>query len=324
MNCILDEYIKYVDNFLVNYFKLLLGSKYEKRLVKPFIDKYVDVRYYNKYVINEPKFIDRLNKELNNIAKEVMEENKDKSEKVKNIFALFSYVLFIDGCAKYNDLNSLMKTLYNDSNISLEYSDYTKRELNSLVREFINKKVAFFKIFGSTEFYIKGKKYDNVYLVSLGQNCNLSKLYSKYAVEKAYNSELVVENKTYLEILMLSSKILSEIIALNFNNNYIIEFPTSLLEKPKKIIKFIKAIDNDAIRGKIHLKFYYRDLKTYKKEIFNLMNQDISVALELDETYDIDFDSLFFFSYILLDKKYTYYYNVINNKDEVKTNIISL
>ena len=158
MICILDEYIKYVDNFLVNYFKLLLGSKYEKRLVKPFIEKYVDVRYYNKYVINEPKFIDRLNKELNNIAKEVMEENKDKSEKVKNIFALFSYVLFIDGCAKYNDLNTLMKTLYNDSNISLEYSDYTKRELNSLVREFINKKVAFFKIFGSTEFYIKGKK----------------------------------------------------------------------------------------------------------------------------------------------------------------------
>ena len=324
MNCILDEYIKYVDNFLVNYFKLLLGSKYEKRLVKPFIDKYVDVRYYNKYVINEPKFIDRLNKELNNIAKEVMEENKEKSEKVKNIFALFSYVLFIDGCAKYNDLNSLMKTLYNDSNISLEYSDYTKRELNSLVREFINKKVAFFKIFGSTEFYIKGKKYDNVYLVSLGQNCNLSKLYSKYAVEKAYNSELVEENKTYLEILMLSSKILSEIISLNFNSNYIIDFPTTLLEKPKKIIKFIKALDNDAIRSKIHLKFKYKDLKTYKKEIFNLMNQDISVALELDETYDIDFDSLFFFSYILVDKKYTYYYNVVNNKDEVKTNIISL
>ena len=46
MDCIFEEYIKYIDNFLVNYFKLLLGSKYEKGLVKPFIDKYKDVRYY--------------------------------------------------------------------------------------------------------------------------------------------------------------------------------------------------------------------------------------------------------------------------------------
>ena len=60
MNCVFEEYIKYVDNFLVNYFKLLLSSRYEKRLVKPFIDKYKDVRYYNKYVVKENDFTTRL------------------------------------------------------------------------------------------------------------------------------------------------------------------------------------------------------------------------------------------------------------------------
>ena len=85
MDCIFEEYIKFVDNFLVNYYKLLLGSRYEKRLVKPFIDKYIDVRYYNKYVVNEPNFTQRLNKELNNIAKEVIVENPEKIEKVKNV-----------------------------------------------------------------------------------------------------------------------------------------------------------------------------------------------------------------------------------------------
>ena len=324
MNCIFDEYIKYVDNFLVNYYKLLLGSKYEKRLVKPFIDKYIDVRYYNKYVVNEYNFINRLNKELNNIAKEVIEENKEKVEKVKNIFALFSYILFIDGVARYQDLNSLLKTLYNDTNITLKYEDATKKQVNSLVREYINKKIAFFKIFRNDDFFIKGKKYDNVYLVNLGQNCNMSKLYSKYAVEKAYNSDLVLENRTYLTILMISSKILSEVIALNFDNNYIISFPVTLLGKSKKIVKFLKALDDDLLRSKVHLKFTYKEFKSNKKEISGLINQDYSVCLELDETYDMDFDNLFMFTYILVDKKYKYYDIIINSKEDVKTNIISL
>ena len=325
MDCIYEEYIKYVDNFLVNYFKLLLSTKYEKRLVKPFIDKYIDVRYYNKYVVRDDDFTNRLNRELNNIAKEVMEENEDKVDKIKNVFALFSYVMFIDGCTKFTDLNTLLKTLYSDNNITLEYSDSTKKELNSLVRDYISKKIAFFKLFESDEFYLKGKKYpNNIYIVDVGQRCNVSKLYSDYAVEKAYNSDLVVENRTYLGILMISSKILSEVIALDFKNNYIIDFPVTLLEKPKKIIKFLKALDDELLRTKIHLKFKYKDFKTYKKEIFNLINQDYSVCLELDETYDINFDDLFLFSYILVDRKYRYYNIIINSKEDVKTNIITL
>lgn len=325
MDCIYEEYIKYVDNFLVNYFKLLLSTKYEKRLVKPFIDKYIDVRYYNKYVVRDDDFTNRLNRELNNIAEEVMEENEDKVDKIKNVFALFSYVMFIDGCTKFTDLNTLLKTLYSDSNITLEYSDSTKKELNSLVRDYISKKIAFFKLFESDEFYLKGKKYpNNIYIVDVGQRCNVSKLYSDYAVEKAYNSDLVIENKTYLGILMISSKILSEVIALDFKNNYIIDFPVTLLEKPKKIIKFLKALDDELLRTKIHLKFKYKDFKTYKREIFNLINQDYSVCLELDETYDINFDDLFLFSYILVDRKYRYYNIIINSKEDVKTNIITL
>ena len=324
MDCIFEEYIKYVDNFLINYYKLLLGSKYEKRLVRPFIDKYIDVRYYNKFVINEEKFTPRLNKELNNIAKEMLSENKEKEDKIKNIFALFGYIMFIDGCSHYNDLNSLLKALYSDKNITLEYSDATKKQTNALIREFINKKVAFFKLFQTNEFYIRGKKYDNVYLVNLGQNCNLSKLYSEFAVKKAYESELVVENRTYLLILMISAKILSEVIALNFDSNYIIDFPVSLLGKSKKILRSLKALDDDLIRSKIHLKFTYKEFKDNKKAILNLINGDYSIALELDETYDMDFDNLFLFSYILVNKKYKYYDIIIDSKEEVNTNIISL
>ena len=103
MDCIFDEYIKFVENFLINYFKLLLSGEYERNLIRPFIDRYIDVRYFNKFsFVKEPTFTQKLNKELNNVAKEVMSENEDKVEKVKNIFALFGYVLYIEGNLEFN------------------------------------------------------------------------------------------------------------------------------------------------------------------------------------------------------------------------------
>lgn len=324
MDNLFEEYVKFVETFLINYFKLLLGGDYERKLVVPFIDKYLDVRYYNKSVYeNEPKFVKRLNKELNSVAKEVITENEKKVEKVKNIFALFSYIMYIDGCIKYSNLNTLMKTLYSDKNITLTYEEGTKKEVNALVREFIGKKVSFFNLFKAEEFYLKGKRFaDGIYHVDLGQNCNLSKLYSEYAIEKAYNSEVVYENRTYLTLVLTSAKILTEVIALNFKNNYIFDFPVTLLDKPKKIIKFLKMLDSDYIRNKVHLRFQYDVYRKNKKDINNLISQDYNVCVEIDDSFDMNFDNLFLFSYIIVKKENKFCKTIIENKEDVKTTII--
>ena len=58
----LDNYIKYFENFLVNYYKIILDSKYEKKIITPFIEKYIDVRYYNNSVYERGySFINKLN-----------------------------------------------------------------------------------------------------------------------------------------------------------------------------------------------------------------------------------------------------------------------
>lgn len=324
MDNVFEEYVKFVNTFLINYFKLLLGSGYEKKLVVPFIDRYIGVRYYNKCVYeNEPKFIKRLNKELNSVAKDVISEHQNKVEKVKNIFALFSYIMYFDGCVKYDSLNALLKALYSDKNITLKYEESTKKEVNTLVRDFLDKKTTFFGLFRSNEFYLKGKRYgENLYKIDLGQNCNISKLYSEYAVEKAYNSEVVFENRIYLTLVLISAKVLTEVLSLEFDNNYIFDFPTSLLDKSKKILRFLKMLDSDLLRTKIHIKVDYKSYKTYTKEINDLISQDYSVCLELDDTYDMNFDNLFLFSYVILSKDAKFYDNIINNKEEVKSNII--
>ena len=325
MDCIFIEYIKFVDNFLTDYYKEILGSKYDKDLVRPFIEKYIDVRYYNKYSVDGNNFTQIINKELNSVAKELMSTHEKKKDLIKDIFALFSYVLFIDGCNHFNDINILLKALFSDENVSLKFTVESKKKLTSIVKNYIGKKIDFFKIFNTDEFYLKGKKYqDHLYNIDLGNRCNISKLYSEFAIEKAYNSEVVLENRIYLTLIMLTSKILSEVISLNFSNNYVINFPASLFEKSKKIMRFLKALDDELLKEKISLKIYYKDYKKYKRYIRQLITDGYSISLELDESYNTDFEDLFLFSNILVSKKYNYYDIIINSKDVIKTNIITV
>ena len=325
MECVYGEYINFVNNFLINYYKSLLGNKYDKNIVKPFIEKYIGVRYYNDYTVREKDFTERLNKELNNVAKALIAKHKAKAELIKNSFALFSYVLFIDGCTKFSDLNLLLKSLFEDENITLEYSAEAKKKVTAEVRDYISKKVEFFKLFNSGEFYLKGKKLDATnYSIDLGQKCNMSKLYSDYAINRAYDSEVVYENRIYLALIMLSSKILSEVLALEFNNNYIVSLPSSLFEKQMKLNKLLRCIDDEYLKEKISLKVMYKDYKKCKKQINALINQGYSMSLELDDSYSTDFENLFLFSNIIVDKQYKYYDIIIKNKSNINTNIITV
>jgi hypothetical protein len=143
MDCVFSDYIKFVNDFLMSYYRKMLDNKYEKALVEPFVTKYVDVRYYNKSEIKETNFTKRIDKELKEVFKNQLKNYPKRAETIKNIFALFSYVLYIDGITKFKDINSLLKTMFKDDNISLEYTDETKSDISDLIKNYIKKKVDF-------------------------------------------------------------------------------------------------------------------------------------------------------------------------------------
>ena len=165
-----------------------------------------------------------------------------------------------------------------------------------------------------------------MYHVDLKQNCKISKLYSDYAIDRAYNSEVVIENRIYLMLLMLTSKILSEVISLNYNNRYVIDFPVSLLEKQRKISKYLKTLDNDLLRNKVELRFDYSTYKNrvLRKEINKLITKDYSIGLYLDDSFDNDYDNLYLFNTIYVNKKSVFYDNIIFSKDELKINVVEV
>lgn len=326
MYSVIDKYIKYVESFLTNYYKILLGDDYEKKIVDKFIKKYIDVRYFNNSIYDkEKKFINKINKELKVVATELMNENSEKSEKIKNIFALFSYILYIDDCLAYSNIKTLMKTLFNDKNIKLIYTDETKAMLDEEVRNYIIERKKFFKLFDNKEFELKYKRLkNNLYFVDIAQNCKIPAIFSDYAIDKAYNSVIVTENKFYLMCLLLSSAILESSIALNFDKKYVIDFPVTLIDKQKKLIRYLKLFDDDMFQDFVILRFTYKYYLENKAEINKLINSGINVSVILDETFVDDYESLVLFSYVFIYEKYDYYDIIIDSKDEYKTTFVTL
>lgn len=318
----IDSYIKYFENFLLNYFRIILDNKYEKKLLSPFIEKYIDVRYYNNSVYGKGySFINKLNSELKNVAKEMIKQDMSIETKVKEIFTLFGYILYIDDCSEYVSLNSLIKTIFEDISLNND----KKEELKSLVTNFVKERKGFLDIFEDKTFNLNLKRLArNLKKVEIDQNCKLSPIYSEWAIDKAYNSGTVLENKQYLLYLMLSGYILKNTIELNFSENYIVDFPESLFDKEKKINKYIKVLDNKVTKPRVHFRFNYSTYLKYKDRINSFIKNGFNVSIVLDDNYDENIKILDIFSYVFVYEKYEYYDIIIENRDEIKANIICL
>ena len=94
---IIEEYIEFVRNGFLQFFKIVLGNKYQKNLTQIFIDKYIEVRYYNEtnYLATKD-FIDRVNKELVDLTEKIADD--DNIDNIKNIVALFGYLICLCYC----------------------------------------------------------------------------------------------------------------------------------------------------------------------------------------------------------------------------------
>ena len=91
-------------------------------------------------------------------------------------------------------------------------------------------------------------------------------------------------------------------------------------------MKYLKLLDNDLLRNKIQLRFKYSTYRNrvLKKEINKLINKDYSISIELDDTFDSDYDSLVLFSSVFVNKNGKYYQNVMENKEEYKLKVMEV
>lgn len=331
INC-MDQYINIVKKQIVFYIRSVFENKFNKEYCNIFIEKYINIRYYDFYEFDI---------EINTVRKKVIEELKkiqddmiiehiSDKELIEQMRVFFYYVLYFDKVLYCKDLKNLInkiarlkKRVLNSGNAEFE------NDLYNTMMEYDNKKESLLNKFSSEEFYLKITAYQgilNVFRVNLKYNIKFPPLYSEYAIEKAFNSGIINEDKLEIEYYLIVIQILKDLIRQNFKKIYIVEFASSLLDKSKKLKSILNIINNTGVKDKLCMKIKYEDFEKQKDKIYELMGEGFRFAIVIDNSFIPDYKNiqcLQLFKYIILNKQLDCYDEFIRNKSDLK-NIIEI
>ena len=321
---IINEYVKFLMRQYNGFFKIVLGDKYQKKLCDPFLDRYITVRYYNETSYSREKdIIDRLNKELVDVFEEVVDDENEDT--LKNIVALFGYIVYFDDIYFVEDISQLIDTLVDDENIKIEHSDNIKKDLKSWYLNLKKLKDKFNSTIITKDFdLIERRLYRKIFQLVLQHNVKISNLYSEFAISKAYNSGLVSEDKLFVTFILGSSLILTSAIILDFSRHYVVDFVSSLFGKEKKMSRLFNIIDNPLAKKFFHLRISYYDYLNNKEKINKLINDGFSFGIIIDDHFDENINELVLFPYIFIREDSEFYDMIVKEKENIKSKIIKL
>ena len=336
---LLVEYINFTKKSIKTYLKFILKNQYNEQISSKYIDEYINVRYYN--LVNNSKqraFYLTIKENLRKVKDSLHKENKkskfddvvkykEKEKSIDNTFDAFDFILFfdnvrsVDTMKSINDMNELLDNLYErrEKKYLIKERNSTKNELKHLVKNTMINKEVFLENCFSDKFELDIKRVNsknNIYITSLKSNIKMPSLYSESAIQKAFDSQIVKEDRLLVEYTLLSVIVIRDIIEADFKDQYITEFAISLLRKKNKLKNVLKIIDDPALQDKINLNIMYEEFSTNKDKIFSLIKKGYKFCITLDNSLkDVnELSKLSMFSYIIIDK------NLRSYKELVKLN----
>lgn len=336
---VMEEYLSITKEYIIKYMKLVMQSKYNKEVCERLISKYIETRYNNYYEDEVEKGMSirkRIMEELKQAANRLIENDIDKKENVDNMCIFFYYILYFDNLISAKNITSeiynihkLRKKLLNKD--EEDFSENLKQTILNWQEDIKN----LLERYETKEFELKISTYKNtknVYRVNLNYNIRFPQIYSTLAINKAFNTGIINEDKLYIEYYLMTVKIIKDIIKQDFKKQYIVEFASSLLEKEKKIKGIINIINNEAIQDKISLKIKYSDFSKNKQQVYDLMRSGFKIAVILDKSFEVNYENiekLDMFSYVLINKDTEEYekiedYFKSNNNEEKYLNQVNI
>lgn len=321
---IIGEYIDFVRQQFLQFFKIVLGNRYQKNLTQIFIDKYIDVRYYNETNYLAIKdFIDRINKELIDLTEKLADD--DNIEYIKDVVALFGYLVYLDDAAMIEEDIELIKSLVDGDIVKINNMEETRHALIDWYKAFKDSRERFSRVLVTKDFNLLEKKlYKKLNYLELEHNVKISNLYSEYAIDKAYNSGVVGEDKLFITYILASALVLDNAINLDFSRYYMVPIASTLFEKEKKFNRLINIINSVLAKKFISIKITYSDYKANKKRIDELISDGYSFGLELDSKYTGITSELVLFPYIFVYEDSPEYEMLNREKGLLKSKIIKL
>lgn len=330
---IIDEYIKLTKEQIKEYMKIVLEKKYKQVYCELFTERYINVRYYNYY---ENEFYESTRKKILEHLKKVCDEmvinNIEDREIIEIMRVFFYYVLYFDDVVYYKDLKTKISQIAKAKKRVFKTQDLNdfEQKLYETMQKYMAQKKELLKKYESDKFYIKLTNYPDklrIYRVNLKYNDIRFPLeYSDFAINKAFQTGLIGEDKLVVEYNLVALQILKDILKLNFKKIYILEFAGTLLAKPKKIKSILSTVNNSAIQDKISLKIKYEEFIQNKEVIYELMRDGFKITVILDNSFETNFkniESLKMFDFVILNKSLKYYDEIMSYKENLN-NVIEI
>jgi len=323
-NNIIVQYINFVKKQMSQFYKLVLGTQYDKKLVETLLEQYLLVRYYDE--TNYPKerdFVERIGRELYDLIEPLM--NKKNAEQIKNIYSLFGYIPYFDDCFFLEDEKELLEIFFQDENLKIEFTPEKKKEIRSFLRNFRLLKEKFHALFTTKNFYLKEKRIKkNLYRLTLGHDVKISNLFSDFAIEKVFNTGIINEDKLFVQFIMASEIILENAISLDFSRSYVMDLPSSFFAKEKKLERVFHLIDNTLAKKQLILNINYEDYLVHKNKIEDFIKEGYTLSLTINKTFDDNISNFILFSHIFIYNDSEFYDIIIENKDSILSQLIVL
>lgn len=329
---VMNNYLKLLKSNINDYIKIILDSKYNKGICEEFSEIYISNIYYESYNLerkNQQK--GQFNKNINELYEKLISSdfNEEKIKIIDLTYDFFEDVIMLENLyKKEKEYEILLEKIYNLRKEKIHKEDeYFKENLVKKIEENLIKRNDFFNKYETKEFYIKKKKLEkHLYDIKLKYNIKFPMIYSNNAIEKVFNSDIVNEDKLFIEYILISIQIINDIEDGNYNQNYLVEFSYSLFEKKQKSNRLLEVINNQSIQDRISFVIDYKNFIKYKEEIYDFIKEGFKIAIKLDETFEFDIielKRLTIFSYILVDTNFKYYQDVLKNKNLLE-NIIEI
>lgn len=307
---IIDTYTSYFKKMIHNYCKIVLEKYYIKDIVDEFINNYISYNFYDFYAPDSRVKSIMIQKNFENLKNTMNKETLYYKGEIDVNYKMFLYAKNLIEMVEYN--NDLINEIILFKNTLIEENKEQNKIIEQEIKSAFERKDEFFSSFKTNDFYLDYKKTNikNLYDTSLKYNIKFPEIYSNFAINKAYQRDLVNEQKIFVCYYMLSFELLNDNIYCKPNKYYLLDFDYTIFSKDQKIKRLFKIIDNDLIKDRFIFKITYKEYKTMEKNIKEMISNGYKIALIIDDDFIINDKILLqlnmFYYIIINDEKYNF------------------
>jgi len=256
-------------------------------LEKEYTDKYITTMYYNiEKEKHTPKTIlEKTNEELDKLTKAFLKKYKGKANYKASIDfyqKIFSIITSIKGTSKKENYPKIIEM-------------YFEEEKKTIIKKYAQKIYKIERDYGGTlKYFLKTLETDlfnleintivkNIYAVNLKHGIDFNEVYSDTIIDKTYQEGVIAENKIDVLLTLLLVEISQDMLESNFEKRYLINMPSSIYKKDKKLKGSLKMIDDEYAKESIIMVMSNKDLQTNLNTITKYKKQGYKFGVYLKE-----------------------------------------